>query len=118
MKIVPFILLPVLVLGCASKPEQPAPEPPKPVDLSRGASLFPRDRPPGDAQPEPMLVVNLTVYRMLVPVRSVSHDENFWKHVDEQAVDPETYAKLYLNGVRVGVAPRYDWDYFRKILEN
>lgn len=105
--------------GCAS---QPAPskgdDKPQAVDLSKGASILPRDTTPKDAVPEPQMLVNLTVYRMWVPARSVSHDDNFWKHVDEQAVDPETYAKLYLNGVRVGVAPRNDWEYFRRILEN
>src|SRR5438552_3722040 len=70
---VTFLLLMIpffLATGCANEPKKEVVQPPKPVDLANGASLFPRDSSPRDARPEPLLLVNLTVYRMLVPARS------------------------------------------------
>lgn len=88
-----------------------------------GASFFPqealsRNNHPGDAQPDPRIVVQLNVYKLTVPARAVSHNEEFWKHVDEAtAVDVAQHDVLFTNGFRVGVAPREDWDYFKAILE-
>ena len=61
--------------------------------------------------------VFLDVYQMTVPAGTVSRNEDFWKRVDEQRVDPATYDLLLKNGVRVGVAPTGDWDYFKGVLE-
>ncbi len=119
VKYASFVLL-LIVAGCAgetAKQKEPNNIVPKPLDLSNGVSFLPRDV-PQDAVPEPMLLVHLTVYRVLVPARAISHDEEFWKHIDEHAVDASTYEQLYMNGIRVGVAPRTDWDYFKKILES
>jgi hypothetical protein len=61
--------------------------------------------------------LQLEVYQMTLPAGSVSRSEEFWKHVEEQRLDPATYDLLLKNGVRVGVAPNDDWDYFRDILQ-
>ena len=64
------------------------------------------------------MLVSLSVYRIAVPAKSVSHNEGFWKHVSEDGiVDVATHDLLYDNGFRVGVAPRGDWDYFKSIIE-
>lgn len=73
---------------------------------------------PGD--PMPLLarpVVNLTVYHLVVPAGTVSRNEEFWKHVDERAIDMLTYDVLYKNGLRVGRASLAEIDYFMGILE-
>jgi hypothetical protein len=64
------------------------------------------------------LVVNLDVYQLSVPVGAITGSEPFWKHVEEERIDPATKDLLQKNGVRVGIAPDSDWDYFKEILEN
>ena len=61
--------------------------------------------------------LQLEVFQMSLPAGAVSRSDDFWKHVEEQRLDPATYDLLLKNGVRVGVAPNDDWDYFREILE-
>ena len=61
--------------------------------------------------------VNLSIYHLRVPLGTVSANDNFWKHVDEHALDVSTYDVLYKNGIRVGLAPMSDLDYFMKILD-
>jgi len=60
--------------------------------------------------------LQLEVHQMTVPIGAVSRNDDFWKHVEEQRLDPATYDLLLKNGVRVGVAPNDDWEYFRDIL--
>ena len=60
--------------------------------------------------------VNLTVYRLTVPHGTVSRNEDFWKRVDEQAVDVLTYDVLYKNGIRVGRAPVADLEQILSVL--
>jgi hypothetical protein len=62
-------------------------------------------------------VLHLDVYQVAVPLGAVSRSEQFWKRVDEERVDPATYDVLLKNGVRVGIAPTAEWDFFRDILE-
>jgi hypothetical protein len=71
-----------------------------------------------DAVPEQLYVIQLMVYRITLPAGAVSRSDDFWKHVDEHAVDVATYELLYKNGVRVGVAPIAEWDYFKGLLDN
>ena len=61
--------------------------------------------------------LHLEVFQMALPIGAVSRSDEFWKHVEETRLDPATYDLLLKNGVRVGVAPNDDWDYFRDILE-
>ena len=56
------------------------------------------------------------IYQLQVPFGTISRNADFWKHVDENAVDVATYDLLLKNGVRVGQAPVADWDYFRQIM--
>ena len=112
-KYLPLLLLPILA-GC---PENP---PKAKVDPSVGfLSNFPSAPTTArDANPDPPMFVQLSVYRLAVPARAVSHNEEFWKHVTEDnVVDVGAHDLLFANGVRVGIAPRGDWDYFKKILE-
>jgi hypothetical protein len=103
----------LLVAGCASHDKKPSP--PTDVQLS---NFEPVVAPARDANAEPDLLVKLTVYRLVLPIHAISRNEDFWKHVaEEDVVDIGTHDLLYANGLRVGVAPREDWDYFKKILE-
>jgi len=121
-----------LIFGCGSKPEQPyvsadyssplnnqsattnnkqqtTDEPAKPVTRR---TLSPSD-PPVMFKP----TVNLSIYHLRVPLGTVSGSEEFWKRVDEHAVDVSTYDVLFKNGIRVGRAPLADLDAFMKILD-
>lgn len=71
------------------------------------------------ADPPPLLrpTVNLTIWHLIVPAGTVSRNDEFWKRVDEQAVDVLTYDLLYKNGLRIGKAPLASIDYFKTLLE-
>jgi hypothetical protein len=58
-----------------------------------------------DAAPGVQLVFQLEVYVLSVPAGTLSGNEEFWKRIDETALDPATYDLLYRSGVRVGEAP-------------
>jgi hypothetical protein len=60
---------------------------------------------------------HLDVYHLTLPLGAVSRSQEFWKRVDEQAIDVATYDLLQKNGFRVGLAPASEWAYFRGILE-
>jgi hypothetical protein len=70
-----------------------------------------------DAVPEQQYVIQLLIYRITLPEGAVSRSDEFWKRVDEHAVDIATYDLLFKNGVRVGVAPASEWEYFKNLLE-
>jgi hypothetical protein len=61
--------------------------------------------------------VNLSIYHLRVPLGTVSGSDEFWKRVDEHAVDITTYDVLYKNGIRVGRASISELDSFLKILD-
>ena len=58
-----------------------------------------------DPAANPRRVYAINVYRLRVPLGTVSGNADFWKRIDEQVVDPATYDLLFKNGVRVGAAP-------------
>jgi hypothetical protein len=58
-----------------------------------------------DAVPAAQLVFQLEVFVLSVPAGTLSGNEEFWKRIDETALDPATYDLLYRSGVRVGEAP-------------
>ena len=62
-------------------------------------------------------VVQLEIYRLVVPHGAISRSEEFWKHIDEQQVDVGTYDLLRKNGWRLGTAPSSEWPYFRDIID-
>ena len=61
--------------------------------------------------------VNLSIYHLRIPLGTVSANDDFWKRVDEHALDISTYDVLYKNGIRVGLASMSDLDSFMKILD-
>jgi hypothetical protein len=78
---------------------------------------LPRLTPPDlDARINPRMLVYLEIFQINVPAGTVSASEPFWKHVDEQNLDPAVYDLLYKNGMRAGTAPVNDWEWFRGIL--
>src|SRR5689334_8957114 len=60
-------------------------------------------------RPSPLRV---DIYQISVPLGTVSRNEQFWKRIDETCIDVATCDLLQKNGVRVGVAPTDEWDYF------
>src|SRR6266699_824657 len=98
-----------LIFGCGSKPDQSVAggqssvatdyrqlttaKPEKPVTRR---IISPSD-PPVMFRP----TVNLSIYHLRVPLGAVSGSDEFWKRVDEHAVDISTYDVLYKNGIRV-----------------
>lgn len=110
-----FLLL-LLISSCTpNKPAatQPAPETEKPL------TFFPPDAQlmQKDAIPEQQYLIQLVAYRITVPLGVVSRSEDFWKRINEQAVDVPTYELLFRNGIRVGVAPASEWEYVKGILD-
>jgi hypothetical protein len=73
-------------------------------------------RKPADPRPAPLYAVQLEVFQLDVPHRSVSTNGEFWKRVNEDAVDVTTHDLLLRNGFRVGQAAIAEWDYFRDLL--
>jgi hypothetical protein len=70
-----------------------------------------------DATPDVPLLIQVVGFKITVPAGACSRSDEFWRHVDEKAVDPGTYETLYKNGVRCGIASTGEWDYFKAILE-
>src|SRR5258706_9012030 len=70
-----------------------------------------------DAVPNVPLLTQMNVYRITVGAGKISRSDEFWKHIDEHAVDVPTYELLYKNGVRVGIAAASEWDYLKEILD-
>src|SRR5438045_3629404 len=121
-----------LILGCGSKPDQPylsadyssafnnqsatankkQQTTDEPENTVTRRILSPSD-PPVIFKP----TVNLSIYHLRVPLGTVSGSEEFWKRVDEHAVDVSTYDVLFKNGIRVGRAPISELDAFLKILD-
>ena len=60
--------------------------------------------------------LRVDIYQLQVPLGTISRNQQFWKRVDENAVDVPTYDLLLKNGVRVGQAPIAEWEYFKKIM--
>jgi hypothetical protein len=60
--------------------------------------------------------LRMDVWAISVPRGAVSANESFWKRVDENAVSPQRYELLFVNGFRVGVGRADQWEYFRDLL--
>jgi len=63
-------------------------------------------------------VVALDVYQLSVPIGSISRNDEFWKRVDESAIDVGTYDVLLKNCVRVGIGDNKDWPFFKSLIDN
>ena len=62
--------------------------------------------------------MRLDVYVLTVPYGTISRNEEFWKRVNEQAVDVGTYDLLIKNGVRVGEAPIAEYERFTQTIKD
>ncbi len=111
----------LLCAGCPMDPKQSAgPSQQSVADGGPIVSPISRDELPklsdlapngnADALPTPKKLYELTIYSIAVPVGTVSGNEEFWKRVDENVLDPVTYQTQQLNGVRVGIAPLAELD--------
>src|SRR5688500_2562090 len=67
-------------------------------------------------RPDVPMRLRLDVYVLSVPYGTVSRNEEFWKRVNEQAVDGGTYDLLIKNGVRVGEAPIAEYERFAQLI--
>jgi hypothetical protein len=118
------LILSALMLSVTScQPPPPTPIPPGPSDTPKMRAQKARQRGQvaisssvahaAEMGPQGMRV---EIYQLQVPFGTISKNAEFWKHIDENAVDVGTYELLLKNGVRVGQAPVAEWDYFRQIM--
>src|SRR4051812_20023928 len=103
--------------GCTPPPATPpAPQAQGPSPLV--AMLQPQpSNAPLDAAAATPYVFHVEMFLINPPAGSFSGNEDFWKTIDEQCVDPATADLLQRNGVRVGVAPLQELENFAKYLE-
>lgn len=104
-----LVMLPVA--GCADGP------PPANIGTSTPGQPALRNGAEQPAPGAPRQAVQLDIFQIRVPRGAISNSAEFWKRVDENQVDPPTYRLLLKNGLRVGVAPAGEWEYFRNIIE-
>jgi hypothetical protein len=110
-------LIALLPLACAKKPAPTPDEQPAPA--TRPVTHLPSGTPDlmnADPLPAQEYLIQLTAYKITVPAGSISRNDDFWKRVNETAVDVPTYELLFKNGVRVGVAQAGEWDYLKDLL--
>ena len=93
---------------------------PLPATLAPPPSRIVRQKGAGPQDPKaPMqLGTRFDIYDIVVPSGVVSRNEQFWKLVDEDKIDPGAYDVLRRNGVRVGIAPTRDWPAMKAILDD
>lgn len=117
-----LLLLSALIFGSAGcQPPSPVP-PPSPTDTPKMSAARARQR--GQVAMSSSVAhaaglpqgLRVEIYQLQVPFGTISRRTEFWKHIDENAVDVGTYELLLKNGVRVGQAPVAEWEYFRDIM--
>src|SRR5690242_7869766 len=113
------ILCLLVIAGCT--PPATTPPPPQARD-GDGAPLKAMAQPiptnaPRDAAAAQQIVFHVEMFLLTPPQGTFSTNEEFWKRIDEQCVDPATDDLLQRNGVRVGVAPLSELSNFSKYLE-
>ncbi|HZL35727.1 MAG TPA: hypothetical protein VFC78_10495 [Tepidisphaeraceae bacterium] len=69
------------------------------------------------AEDDVQVVMQLGFYELSVPFGAVSKSEQFWRHIDEDAIDLPTHQLLQESGVRVGIGPDAEWSYFKDLIE-
>jgi hypothetical protein len=77
----------------------------------------PTDPAPRDAEPAIPILFQLEVYNLPLPAGTVSHNEDFWKRINEQCINVGLYDALYKNGIRVGEAPYSEFAQFKKLID-
>lgn len=119
-----------LLIGCASRHDQDSTDYPRAFPGQSGTTNNKQqttdqpERPvarrvisPSDPPVMFRPTVNLSIYHFRVPIGAVSGSDEFWKRVDEHAVDVTTYDVLYKNGIRVGRASMAELESFLKMLD-
>lgn len=106
--------------GCTGStgPADAKPKAAEPLMLSGGVGAADTSKPKGVApvaKPKPH-AVQLDVHQITVPHGAISRNEEFWKRIDENKLEPATYDLLLRNGIRAGVAPNSEWEYFRTLI--
>ena len=114
-----FVLASV-VAGCGPKkgPIAPTPTPVSTETVINAVQLDVPQSAPKDAQPTVPMAFQLACYQISVPMGKVSRNEEFWKRIDEQTLDPAKYDLLQRNGMRLGIAPISEFARIRSILED
>ncbi|MDQ3441313.1 MAG: hypothetical protein M3478_13290 [Planctomycetota bacterium] len=122
-----ILVLPVatlMVAGCSGKKPGPttaaAPDASAQEQRDRITAFASQSRRGNVAKghrPDAPIRMRLDVYVLAVPYGTVSRNEEFWKRVNEQAVDVGTYDLLIKNGVRVGEAPIAEYERFAQIIK-
>jgi hypothetical protein len=102
----------VLTAGCGSQPVADS-STTRPVAAVTQAPLR---IDPRDAAPAVPVVFHVEMFLLSFPQGAYSDNEDFWKRINEQCVDPDTYDLLYMNGLRMGVAPLAELEHFKKFI--
>ena len=115
-----FLFLVPLFAGCHPAPTVP-PTPTEPPQMARSRTALERGiaaltSTVASAAAEPASM-RVDIFLLQVPHGNISRNEEFWKRIDEHAVDVATYDLLYRNGVRVGQAHTREWDHFRRVMD-
>lgn len=123
--LLPLLLLLSFIAGCGDSGNRgPASVTPtsgdargaKVMSMTQGAQPAPPDA-PRDARAAPNITFQVEVYRINVPFGTFTGNEEFWKRMDEQCVDAFKYDVLNRNGIRVGLAPRAELEFFKRFME-
>ncbi|HEV2293926.1 MAG TPA: hypothetical protein VGR35_08715 [Tepidisphaeraceae bacterium] len=123
MKKLTALILMLIIAGCSTA--NPAPTTAASTDaaalaqrqrIAAYASETRRGNVAKGRQADPAMRMRLDVYVLSVPYGTISRNEEFWKRVNEQAVDVATYDLLIKNGVRVGEAPIAEYERFRQTI--
>ncbi len=69
------------------------------------------------AREDVKIVFQLDIYQVTVPFGAVSRNDRFWHHVDEDHVDLFAHDLLLKNGLRIGIGPNNEWDYFKNLID-
>ncbi len=71
---------------------------------------------PRDAAPAVNLIYSIEIWEVFFPRNTVSSDEDFWKRVNESAIDLGPHDVMFKNGIRIGELPVSDIDYLQKLV--
>lgn len=97
--------------GCTPNPAPNTPAPPMAVTRGHPSNA------PRDPEPATPLVFHVEIFRLEAPLGTFSTNEEFWKRIDEQCLDPATSDLLQRNGIRVGIAPLAEMEQFSRFME-
>ncbi|HVT89530.1 MAG TPA: hypothetical protein VHD56_11805 [Tepidisphaeraceae bacterium] len=104
-----LVIVALLAIGCHSEPKADVPVKPI-VALTRVSTMAP------DAPEVLPVIFHVDIFLLSLPKGSYSANEDFWKRIDENCVDPATSDLLYKNGMRIGVARNTEIEHFAKFI--